>query len=277
MSFAEVNGIKISYEIFGEGFPLILIHGFGSKKEVFIAQINELSKDFKVIRFDNRGAGQSDRPIGAYNMEMFADDVKGLIDYLKIEKTHILGYSLGGMIAQQFAINYPERLEKLILINTTSYFPADETGIEMYKQSKISYYNSLMEDPVKTFYDNATPGFSRNFKKRMLADPKQKFYDSFSAEDLIEMKKMNPATPDDITSQAEALKGFDLRDKLSNVNTNTLIITATHDKTLPKLMSDIIHEKLPNSELAVIEKAGHSSIQEKAPEINNLILDFLKK
>ncbi|MHA1146764.1 MAG: alpha/beta fold hydrolase [Promethearchaeota archaeon] len=277
MSFAEVNGINICYEIFGNGFPLILIHGFGSKKEVFIAQIEALSKDFKVIRFDNRGAGQSDRPKGAYNMSMFAADVKGLLDHLNIKKAHILGYSLGGMIAQQFALDHPDRLDKLILVNTTCYFPDDETGIEMYKQSKISYYNSLIEDSVKTFYDNATPGFSRSFKKMMLANPKQKFHNSFSAEDLIEIKKTNPATPEDIISQAEALKGFDLRDKLINIKNQTLIITASHDRTLPKLMSDIIYKKLPNSEIVVIQKAGHSSIQEKAPEINNLILEFLKK
>ena len=96
--FAEVNGIKFCYEILGEGDPLILVHGFGSKKESWIAQFKPFSEHFKVIRFDNRGSGKSHRPKEIYTMEVFADDIAGLMDYLKIDKAHIIGWSLGGMI-----------------------------------------------------------------------------------------------------------------------------------------------------------------------------------
>ena len=94
--FADVNDIKICYDILGEGEPVVLIHGFSDRKEHWRAQIGDLSRYFKVIRIDNRGAGKSDRPDGAYSMEIYADDIKGLLDHFDIEKTHIIGHSLGG-------------------------------------------------------------------------------------------------------------------------------------------------------------------------------------
>ncbi|MHA1931060.1 MAG: alpha/beta fold hydrolase, partial [Promethearchaeota archaeon] len=151
-AFAEVNGIKICYGIDGldDGEPIFLIHGFGSKKEVFIAQIKALSEKYRVIRADNRGSGKSERPNQPFTTELLADDLKGLMDYLKIERAHILGYSLGGMVAQTFALNYPEKVNKLILVNTTPSFPSNPSGIESYKQGKIARYHAILEDPVKT-------------------------------------------------------------------------------------------------------------------------------
>jgi proline-specific peptidase len=275
--YANVNGIKICYEIHGNGDPIILVHGFGSKKDGWkFSQLPELSKEYKVIIFDNRGAGKSDRPNEPYTMELFADDLNILMQFLKIDKAHVLGCSLGGMIVQTFAINYPERIRKLILINTTPTFPSDKSGIEVYKNHNITKYNALMKDPTKTFFDYASPGFTRKFKKMMQENPKRKFHGLFTAEDLIKDSTINPSTPHDIINQAHALKHFNVIDRLYKIQSETLIITASHDKTLPKLMSEKIHERIPNSKLILIEGAGHSSNHEKAPEINQHILDFLK-
>ena len=135
-TFTNVNGVNICYEIFGDGDPVLLVHGFGAKKETWIAQTEPLAKHFRVIRFDNRGAGKSDRPDGPYTMEVFADDIAGLIDYIKIDKVHIIGWSLGGMIVQNFVLKYPKRVNKVVLINT-NYGVPDENGIEVYKNMRI--------------------------------------------------------------------------------------------------------------------------------------------
>lgn len=279
--FVEVNGIKVCYKITGEGEPLVLIHGFGSKKEVYIGQVPVLSKDgFKVITFDNRGSGKSthsDEHSEPFTAEMMATDTKELLDHLGIDKAHILGYSLGGMIAQMFALMYPERVDKLILVATTPDFPANESGIKMYKDGKIQRYHNLMEDPVKTFWDNATPGFTRQFKKELLADQKKKIHGLFSAEDLIEIDKQNPSNPHDIEKSGEFLKQFDVYEQLPEIKHETLIIAAGKDKTLPKMLSEKIHEKIPNSKLVVVDRCGHGFVQEKAPEVNKAILEFLKE
>ena len=96
--YAEVNGIKICYEIHGEGEPIILVSGWGGSKEGWFVQIGALSRYFEVIVFDNRGSGKSSRPNYPYTMDMYVDDINGLLGFLNIESTHLLGESLGGMI-----------------------------------------------------------------------------------------------------------------------------------------------------------------------------------
>lgn len=275
-NFIEVNGIKICYEILGEGEPLILIHGFGVTKEEWIGQFIPLSKHFKVIRFDNRNSGKSDHPNEKLTIKDLADDTKALMDVLKIDKAHIVGWSLGGMVAEEFAINYPEKLSKLVLINTFPYWPGDDTGIEMYKQSKVDNMNAVKEDPVKAFWDSFTPAFSRNFKKELLEDPKKKIHGLFSAEDLIEKDKNNPITVQDINNFGYALSQFNPLNQLSGIKAKTLIIAGTHDRSTPLSINQIIQENIPNSKIEVLEKAGHNSPIERAPEINKLIIEFLK-
>ena len=276
-SFANVNNIKICYEIRGDGDPVILIHGFGAKKEEWIGQFLPLSEHFKVIRFDNRGSGKSDRPNEPYSMELFAKDTKELMDFLKIEKAHIIGWSVGGMIAQNLVLMFPNRVNKLVLINTLPYWPGEKTALEMYRDSKILAYEARMKDPVKAFFDGITPSFTRKFKKILLEDPKKKIHGLFSAEDLIEMDNADPTTPQDIINYTHALGHHNVLNRLPNIKKETLIICATHDRSTPMSMNVMIHERISKSELVIIEKAGHGSPKERAPEINQHIINFLKK
>jgi proline-specific peptidase len=273
--YADVNGIRICYEVAGEGEPLLLVHGFGSKKESWIAQFPVLSKHFKVIRFDNRGAGKSDRPKGVYTMEVFADDIKGLMDYLRIEKANIAGWSLGGMIVQNMVLKYPERIKKVILINTNYGFP-DENGPLVYKNMRLEEEKQKKIDHVKAFWDGARSGYYIKFRKEMEANPSKKWYGLWSAEDLIEESIVDPPTAEDIEVQASALKSHETFDRLKSIKSPTLILTASHDRLIPKSTMEEIHEQIPNSKFIIIDKAGHSSPLEKAPEVNQAIIDFLK-
>ncbi|MHA1489533.1 MAG: alpha/beta fold hydrolase [Promethearchaeota archaeon] len=274
--FSEINGTKICYEVLGDGDPLFLIHGFGAKKETWRAQIGALSEHFKVIRFDNRGAGKSDRPGGPYSMEIFADDLNGLMDYLKIEKAHVIGWSLGGMIVQNFAIKYPERVNKIVLINTNYGFP-DASGPEVYKNMRIEEIKLKEEDPVKAFWQGAKISFHIKFRKKMEAEPSKKWYGLWSAEDLIKDSTIDPSTIQDVENQAIALNTHNTYDRLSEIKNETLLLAASHDRLTPKFSIEQIHEKIPNSTLIVIEQAGHDSPLEKAPEVNKNIIEFLKK
>ncbi len=276
-SFANVNGIKICYKIHGqdESYPVICIHGFGSKKETWIAQVGDLSKYFKVILFDLRGAGKSSRPDKPpYTMELFADDIRGLMDFFKIEKAHIVGRSMGGMIAQNFALNYPERLNKLVLINTSAGI-RNEASIEMFKRAHFERFKRIKEDPEKVFWQDTRLGFHIAFRKQMEADPTKKFYGVWSAEDLIKYIKNNPSTPQDIENQAHAIMTHNTFERLNQIKNKTLLLAASHDKLVPKFFVEQIHKRMPNSTIKVIDKAGHESHYSKAPEINKLIIDFL--
>jgi len=274
--YADVNGVKLCYEVFGEGYPLFLIHGFGAKKESWIAQTPELSKHFKVISLDNRGAGKSERPQTDYTMEIFADDINALMEHLGIDKANIAGWSLGGMIVQNFILKYPERVNKLILINTNYGFP-DEGGPEVYKNMRLDEIRMKKEDPVKAWWSGARSSFYIKFRKELEADPSKKWYGLWSAEELIELSTIDPPTEKDINLQAGALKTHDTFERLNTIKSPTLLITASNDKLTPKIAMEGIHEKIPNSKLVVIDKAGHSSPLEKAPEVNQTIIDFLNE
>jgi 3-oxoadipate enol-lactonase len=272
--YAKIGNIKLCYEILGkeDGYPILLIHGFGVKKEVWMAQIGDLIKDFKVIRFDNRGAGKSSRPSGSH-IEIFADDAKNLMDYLKIEKAHVMGWSLGGMIAQNFALKYPESLNKLVLICTVTGYPTDE-GPEIYKKMRL---HELELSPEKAFWETARANFHSQYRREMEKNPKKKFFGIWSAEDIIHMLAKDPATSQDVINQAEALKTHKTMDRIHQIKNPTLLIAASHDRLTPQVNMEQMHKRLPNSTLVVIEKAGHFAPMTRAPEVNKIIIDFLKK
>ena len=269
--YIEVNGIKICYEIQGTGDPVILVHGFGAKKETWLGQFIPLSDKFKVIRFDNRGAGKSDRPNEPFTMNMFVEDIKGLMDTLAIDKAHIIGWSLGGMIVQHFLLKYPERVNKAVLL-LTNY---KGQGVDLYKQSRHEGLDALLEDPEKAFWNSATLSYHRSMKKKMREDQSQKFYGLWSVEDLIEDSAIDPATHDDIDNQANALVEHDTLERLHEVQNETLLVAASHDRLCPKSTMQEMNLRMPNSTLKVIDKAGHAAPTSRAPEINELIINFL--
>jgi proline-specific peptidase len=273
--FAEVNGIKICYEILGEGYPVILVHGFGSKKESWMAQFSILSQKYKVIRLDNRGAGKSDRPDMSYTMEIFVEDIRALMDFLNISRAHFLGFSLGGTILQHFTLKYPERVNKLVLINSVAKIP-EAYGPDMFINSHLKGLELLKVDPVKAFWHGAKTGFYMKFRKEMESNPKKKFYNLWSVMDLINYYKTLPPTPQDIKNLAHALTTIKAFEKLNEIQCNTLILTASHDRLVPKSVMYEIHKKIPNSIFKVIDNAGHESSKEKAPEVNEAILNFLE-
>ena len=272
--FADVNGIEICYDIRGEGPPLVLTHGYGAKKEIWKAQY-ELAKEFQLITYDLRGVGKSDRPNMPYSMEMFADDIKGLMDFLNIKKAHIGGRSLGGMISQYFALKYPEHVDKLILITTNSGMPSPD-GIEMLKKSQIQELEELKKDPKKAFFQQARVLYHQKFRKEMENDPKKVFHGIFSAENLIEERLRDMPRPQDLSNIAEAIKNHNTFKRLHEIQCPTLLIAGTHDRLTPSSSSELMNQKIPNSTLKIIERAGHFLTLSRAPEVNEIIANFLK-
>src|SRR5512136_1692386 len=120
MTTAKVSDINLCYKVSGHGQPLILITGFASAQNTWIMQVRAFSRQYRVVTFDNRGFGRSDKPPGPYTTKMLAGDTIALMDHLGIKKAHIVGGSMGGMAAQEIAIEHPERLDKLILSSTSA-------------------------------------------------------------------------------------------------------------------------------------------------------------
>lgn len=276
MPYVNTNGIQIHYELHGEENKevLILVSGWTLKKEMWIAQVSAFEKYYKVLTFDNRGVGKSDRPDMPYTMELFADDLAGLMDALEIDKAHMMGYALGGMYLQKFALKYPERLKKLILLNTVASFPDDE-GVENVKNINIKALSFQQNAPNKYFMRSAKMAFHRSFIKELEANPDKKFHNLWKVEDITKEYNIDPQTPKDVENQGNAMLGFNLLDQISEIENETLIIAASHNRLHPKAAMEAMHEKMPNSQFEVIKKAGDSDYLSRAPEINELVLNFL--
>jgi len=116
----KIDGVNLYYEIHGDGFPLLLIQGLSENVYWWDTPvIDELSKHLKTVIYDNRGVGRSDALEGDLTIEIMAADALGLMDALNINQAHILGHSMGGMIAQEIALKFPERVKKLVLCSTS--------------------------------------------------------------------------------------------------------------------------------------------------------------
>ena len=124
MPRTRIGNIEMYYEVHGSGEPLILIHGLSMDSSTWFDRVPLLSQKYQVVIFDNRGVGRTDAPNEDYSTEMMADDTAALLKFLNVDKAHILGFSMGGMIAQIVALKYPELVKSLLLNATAAQFPA---------------------------------------------------------------------------------------------------------------------------------------------------------
>ncbi|NHJ25613.1 MAG: alpha/beta hydrolase [Candidatus Lokiarchaeota archaeon] len=275
--FAQINEIRLCYAIQGEGYPLILLHGFAMYKEFWKWQIEALAKNFKVISLDSRGCGKTEHPMRGYSMELLADDVKALMDYLEVDKVNLAGHSFGGMIAQHFALKYPENLNKLILMSTFANLPLSKSGLEMYKQSQLSFYDKKMNDPESAFWEKMKQRFSREFYKEMVQNPDKLYHNLFKPKELMDFENENGTSkPQDILNMIEAIIDHDTLNDLKKIKNKTCIMAGENDKVVPKLSCELIHEKIFESELMIFN-GGHFFMIEEAPDVNKALYNFLSK
>ncbi len=274
--FTKVNGLKICYKLQGKGKPVFLAHGFGTNKEFWIGQIQELAKRYQIIYFDLRGAGKSDRPNPLYTMEMYVEDLRGLIDILNMKKVHLVGHSFGGMISMNFCLKFPDYVDKLILMATLPSWSGDLSGLELWKKNQIELYESMLKKPVETFYDKMKLRLTRKFLNSMRDNPKNILHGIISTEELIEMGKINPMKPADIINMANAMGQHDTLDRLNEIKNDTLIMCGEKDRFTPKSIANQMNDIIPNSKLKMLS-GSHWFPLENAPEVNQAVIDFLER
>jgi pimeloyl-ACP methyl ester carboxylesterase len=257
MAIAKIKGININYTISGQGDSLVMIMALGTGQKGWMFQTKFFKKYFKVITFDNRGAGNSDKPEGPYSIRTMAEDTIGLMDYLHIDKAHILGVSLGGMIAQELAINYPQRVNRLIL------------GCTFCKQDNSTQYPEWGEAIESCLKGDFDPMFDRLFNKRL----NQIILGSMMKRAL---KKFEEAGIRGIAGQYQASAKHNTTDRLALIKSPTLVIGGTADRVMiPNSFKDM-SSLIPQSKLAMIGNGSHCIFVEARKKFNQEVLDFLK-
>lgn len=269
MPKVKVNDINIHYEIHGEGYPFILIRGLSSSLDSWPPySIGQFSKHFKTILFDNRGAGKTDVPEGKYSAKMMADDTIGLMDALQLEKAYVLGFSLGGCIAQEMVLNYPNRISKLIL---TSSWSGDSHGIvtpipEINPFPKLYEFilNGDHEKGARVLTDSLFPD---EYKK---SNPKL-------IEKIVKNYMEHVPSLKGFEGQAAYRETFDTYERLPKIEIPTLILHGTEDIILPVENAKILAERIPDSELILFEETGHGMNVQVNKLWTQKIIEFLKK
>jgi pimeloyl-ACP methyl ester carboxylesterase len=267
--FGELRRIfkmKLFYETRGAGEPLILIPGFASGAWTWIFQTGELSKYFRVITFDPRGIGKSKIETAGdaknLSMETFVTDVLGILDDLRIEKANILGASFGGFVAQEFALAFPERLNKLILACTTA------GGVNHVKPD-IEILRSFAPDPSLTVGERIRKFIRPAFTDEFNADSADE------VEKVCRLRESSEVAEAVYMAQLQTAFTFNTEDKIGAIRHETLVLSGDKDRVVPMQNSVNLAEKIPNATLTIIENGSHMFFIENAARFNQAVAEFL--
>jgi pimeloyl-ACP methyl ester carboxylesterase len=261
----RANGQKLYYEVHGEGQPLVLVMGIGYDCTLWtLAQVPALSQKFRVVIFDNRDAGRSSQATGAYAIADMADDTAGLMDALDIKKAHVCGLSMGGMIAMEFALRHPGRLDRMILTGA----PGAPARAAFHP---IRTWNWVKAND-KTGEVFAGQQFTSLFSTAFLRNRE-------AVQQTVAMlsSNPNPVGPQAYNRQAQALLQFDVLDRLAAVKAPTLCVVGEQDLLSPIHECREVADKIPGAKFEVIKGDGSSHVLpiERADDFNGLVRSFL--
>lgn len=259
MPFAENHGTRIYWDEQGTGEPLLLIMGLGYSSAMWHRTRPALSNLHRTIALDNRGAGQSDVPPGPYSIALMASDAAAVLDAAGVSRAHVFGISMGGMIAQEFALQYPARVQSLILGCTgpggRNAVRAEPAAIEMLKASSQMSLEQAAEAAVPFIYDAATP--------RRLID-----------EDIA-MRRAWPTNPAGYLAQLQAILAWEAFGRLPQITAPTLVIHGKGDRLVPAANGELIAARIPGAQLVLLEHASHLFSTDQPAAAQKAIFEFL--
>ena len=257
-----VGDIDIAYRVLGQGDPIVLIMGYGSTMDMWDPLfLDNLSSQYRVVIFDNRGMGNTITPPGNFSIAQFANDTAGLMAALGIEKSHVLGWSMGSFVAQELAIRYPERVNKIIL------YAGDCGGKE-----------AVMPSPqvLKDLSNSSGSPEERGMRLFNLLFPKDWLYRQPAFYKWFPLPK-ETSLPDNIQRQAQAIATWPgACDRLGSIKSPTLVVTGTEDVIAPPQNAFILAQRINTSWLVQFEGAGHGLMYQYPDRLARIIADFIE-
>jgi pimeloyl-ACP methyl ester carboxylesterase len=251
------DGLKIRYEIRGAGAPLALIMGFSGSGRAWSERfLGMIEKHFRTIVIDNRGTGESDKPDQPWTLGDMAADAAAVLEHAGVARAHIYGISMGGMIAQEFALAFPGRVHGLVLGCTNC-------GASHSIPAKPEDVAKLVPQPGMNPVEQARMAFSAACGKAFLASSEGQ---AFLESQLIEQAKY-PVTPmHTYQRQMEAIMGFDTFARLGAIKAPTLIIHGDDDAIVPVANAEVLRGAIPGARVHILHGAGHMFFWEQAGE-----------
>jgi aminoacrylate hydrolase len=257
----DIGPLALNVEERGSGPAFIFIPGLAGLLNAWEYQIAELSRRYRCITFDHRGAGDSDKPAFGYSTEVLARDVIGLMDALGIDRAHMAGTSTGGCVLQNLAIDHPGRVRCAIFSNT--WVKADEyiTRVQTTRKRIALAYGPDEYVKVSSLFTNGPMQFRYDLDKVM----------------ALETRSLQTAAPVGIlTQRLDMTLAHDRSMQLSRIASPSLIVGTRDDATVPFYQSEDLHRAIPGSRLVIVEEGGHYSYRRHWPEWNRIIDAFLR-
>jgi len=256
----KVNGVDLAYELHGGGEEtLVLVNGLADAKESWELQLAAFSERYRVLVYDNRGVGESSTPPGPYTTAEMAGDLAGLVDALELDRFHLLGVSMGGMIAQEYAIAHADRLRSASFCCTYSY--PGPFCLRMF---------SCWRDLV--------PHLGVGFTQRevILWCFTTDFFEQ-REDELVEIEQLmaaNPQPPEGYLAQLSSIETHDTRGRLGPVACPSLVLVGREDLIIYPKLCRRLHDELPGSTWVEVP-GGHACLWEFPDDFNRAVLDFL--
>jgi len=261
MAFVENQGAKIYWDEQGQGDPVLLIMGLAYPSQMWYRTRPLLAARYRTLALDNRGVGQSDVPPGPYPIALMASDAAAVLDAAGIESAHLFGVSMGGMIAQEFALQYPKRVLSLILGCTAAGGPtavrAEPEAIQMLMRREKMSPEQAAEAAVPFIYD---PTIAR---ERI-------------DEDLAIRRPWFPS-PEGYAAQLQGILGWESYSRINQIVAPTLVIHGESDQLVPPGNAQLIAERIPGAKLVMIPHASHLFLTDQTEVSHHAILQFLNE
>ena len=245
--YIKIEEVRIAYQVKGEqsdNCPLVMVMGLSGVKEDWGDLVSQLAESRQVLVIDNRGMGESDIPTGAYSIEVMARDVLAVANQLDWEQFDLLGVSMGGMISQQLAVLFPQRIRKLVLMSTSHGGP-NQTPIS------VEAFQAFQSDPKASVFDKVKQFLKINYTQQWLDDHPKQF--EANVHESIKYRRSGRG----ILNQMSAIMGFNLEKEITKIKLPTLVVHGSGDRLLDFSNGRMIAEKIPDAKLETIEGAGH--------------------
>jgi 3-oxoadipate enol-lactonase len=263
MPFARINGIDLNYETHGSGEPLLLIPGLGSDATTWVPFISPY-ENCQTIIVENRGSGRSAKPPGPYSTELMAEDAVALLEHIGIERAHVIGKSMGGMIAQWIAVRWPEKVRSLVLASTVMHH--DSYGDEMLELGRILAQKGGL---FATYRLAFLLSYSRDYcmKNRSRLEQMETLIAQMDSSELLR----------GYCEQSLACQQHDSRASVSKIKAPTLVIVGQDDIITTPEFSRELASAISGSELSILPRGGHGFWREFPDDVNTVVRDFLSR
>lgn len=269
MPKVKIQGVSLDYQIHGRGVPLVMLQGFGGGHRGWFFQTRAFKKYYQVVTVDDGDWGERNRLPRFLTLRQRSDGIIALMDYLNIEKAHVLSVSRGGMIAQEVAINYPDRVIKLVLGCTAA------SGREM-SEPHPEMMNVLIAKNSPDFDLNRLD-FARTIETMISLSFNRALYRNtlLVLMRFATMVMKIRARPEQLEA-LDALMSYSAVDRLHMIKSPTLVITGDSDRMVPPRCSEILAERIPKAKLVTVQGGSHAFFIEMRGRFNKEVLDFLK-